>query len=99
MAIRIGGTSIDIETRDPAAEGMELPPPYIPRRQDPPPPFSEPLSRTQSVTITGIDVPFGDLMWLIVKLVVAAIPAAILLTAIAFVLVGSGFFALGSLFR
>lgn len=99
MAIRIGGTSLDIETRDPAAAATDLPPPYAPRRQHPPAPFSEPVSRTQGVTITGIEVPFGDLVWLIVKLFVAAIPAVILLTAVAFVLMGSGIFALGSLVR
>jgi len=52
-------------------------------------------------TITGIDIPFGDLIVLLVKLALAAIPAAIILFIIgtlisaAFAILGIGLAGLG----
>lgn len=40
------------------------------------------------IVVTGIDVPFGDLVMLLLKIAFAAIPAAIILSIISAVLFG-----------
>lgn len=49
------------------------------------PPTTGPLT---PIILTGIDLPFGDLVMLFVKMGLAAIPAAILLTIIGAVIFG-----------
>lgn len=46
------------------------------------------------VVVTGVTIPFFDLMWLLVKLALASIPAAIIIAIIygLVVLFGAGFF-------
>lgn len=41
-----------------------------------------------AVTITGIDIPFGDLVVLIIKLALASIPAYLLLMVVAMIVMG-----------
>ena len=43
--------------------------------------------RNSGVVITGVDIPFGDLVRLYVKMALAAIPALLILALLAFVLV------------
>lgn len=44
------------------------------------------LPAVQSVRLTGVDIPFGDLVALLVWLALAAIPAALILMFIGFVI-------------
>lgn len=58
-----------------------------PRRKTPkPPPEPRPQPKPreiQRVVVTDVDVKFGTLVWLMVKIAIAAIPAAIILYLIA----------------
>jgi hypothetical protein len=70
----------------------------VPRSRPDPPPV-QPGVAVSKVVITGLEIPFGDLVILIIKVTLASIPAyLILLTVfgILIVLFGGG---LGALFR
>lgn len=51
----------------------------------PPPAVAASARAAQRVVITGLEIPFWDLVWLLVKLAIAAIPAIIILMFIVFV--------------
>jgi hypothetical protein len=76
-------------------EGVELPPSEpLSRRGARQVALSNPTRTLQHVVISGVDVGFLDLMWLMVKLSIAAVPAMIIV-AIFWLLIGSflmGFF-------
>ena len=65
---------------------------------EPPPraPFGPPLKEAKTfgypVVVTYVDIPFSQMVWLMVKLAAAAIPAAILIGLA--VMVGGGIFGL-----
>jgi len=40
------------------------------------------VSNDMNVTITRLDIPFGNLVWMLVKVSIAAIPAGIILTVV-----------------
>ncbi|MBZ0266602.1 hypothetical protein K8I85_00465 [bacterium] len=44
------------------------------------------LSKPNRVTVVGVDIPVGDLVVLILKLVVASIPAAIVIAIVGFII-------------
>lgn len=45
-----------------------------------PPPAGKSADPLHDVVVRGLDIPFGDLVWLLVKLSVAAIPAVLILS-------------------
>jgi len=47
-----------------------------------PPALAQSPPKTTRVIVTGLDLPFGDLIALLIKLSIASIPAAIILTII-----------------
>ncbi len=48
------------------------------------------MNNDMNVTITRLDIPFGNLVWMLVKVSIAAIPAGIIL-AVVWAIVGALF--------